>query len=332
MGERVAKTSDRPVTGARHRATADSICRITRTVECDAGPLFVQETVPETGRDGDYVLFVHGNTFPSSPDFDLCVPGYSFVEHLAARGVSCCMFDHRGYGRSVKPRPGEAVGLEARARDLEAVYWFLRKERGAASITLLGLSTGCNTIAELLGRSRLELRALVLLGPCYLFNDFLSHAANRARLIHALRAVAGREESEYIALPPAMLIRRLYKGEEELIDRRVLDEFLRQSIRSTWPSARKLVSPVLAFPDWKQRYQPMQPMFDAAHLASAPILMLRGGVDTICDPATARAFLDACRAAGGEVTEVCVPERKHDLHLYKKHDRVFSSIVEFVRS
>ncbi len=79
------------------------ICKIQRRVESDGGDFFMQETFPERG---------------AAADFDLRVPGYSVVEHLAHNGMSCCTFDHRGYGRSFEPPPRAPLGLEARARDL----------------------------------------------------------------------------------------------------------------------------------------------------------------------------------------------------------------------
>ncbi len=56
-----------------------------------------------TGGDGPAVLFFMGATTPSAVAFDLAVPGYSWVEHLAGRGYRVFRWDPSGYGDSSDP-------------------------------------------------------------------------------------------------------------------------------------------------------------------------------------------------------------------------------------
>jgi pimeloyl-ACP methyl ester carboxylesterase len=55
--------------------------------------------------DGKVVLFVHGATFPSVPDFDLPFENYSWMEHLARAGFDVFAMDLTGYGKSTRPFP-----------------------------------------------------------------------------------------------------------------------------------------------------------------------------------------------------------------------------------
>jgi pimeloyl-ACP methyl ester carboxylesterase len=55
--------------------------------------------------DGKVVLFVHGATFPSVPDFDLPFENYSWMEHLARAGFDVFAMDLTGYGESTRPFP-----------------------------------------------------------------------------------------------------------------------------------------------------------------------------------------------------------------------------------
>src|SRR3954466_12986353 len=73
--------------------------------------LFVREKKAEGTKatDENTVLFVHGATFPSTPDFDLQYKDYSWADRLASRGYVVYMFDKRNYGFST---PGK--GRDAR--------------------------------------------------------------------------------------------------------------------------------------------------------------------------------------------------------------------------
>lgn len=53
---------------------------------------------------GRVVLFVHGNSVPSVPDFDLPYRDYSWMEYLAGAGFDTFAMDHTGYGYSPRPK------------------------------------------------------------------------------------------------------------------------------------------------------------------------------------------------------------------------------------
>src|SRR5256885_3278886 len=54
--------------------------------------------------DDNVVLFVHGATFPSTPDFDLEFKDYSWADYMVNHGYVVYMFDKRNYGGSPRPK------------------------------------------------------------------------------------------------------------------------------------------------------------------------------------------------------------------------------------
>src|SRR3982751_6569875 len=104
---------------------------------------------PQYGRSA-IVLFVHGSAFPCEPNFDIDLPGGSWMAFMASRGFDANCVDIRGYGRSPRPasmeQPPEANPPFADAgealRDVSAAVDVLLKRRGASTINLVGWSWG----------------------------------------------------------------------------------------------------------------------------------------------------------------------------------------------
>src|SRR5260370_18785315 len=53
------------------------------------------------------VLFVHGATFPSTPDFDLQFKDYSWADWLVQQGYVVYIFDKRNYSLASPGKPHE---------------------------------------------------------------------------------------------------------------------------------------------------------------------------------------------------------------------------------
>src|SRR5215831_3514730 len=67
--------------------------------------LFVRSKMAEgtkTFTNDNIVLFVHGATFPSTPDFDLQFKDYSWADCMVQQGYIVYMFDKRNYGFSTR--------------------------------------------------------------------------------------------------------------------------------------------------------------------------------------------------------------------------------------
>src|SRR5256885_7518158 len=52
--------------------------------------------------DDNVVLFVHGATFPATPDFDLQFKDYSWADYMVNHGYVVYMFDKRNYGGAAR--------------------------------------------------------------------------------------------------------------------------------------------------------------------------------------------------------------------------------------
>ena len=61
--------------------------------------------------EGRVVLFVHGGSVPSVPDYDLDYKDYSWMGHLAAAGFDTFAMDQTGYGRSPRPKMDDACNM-----------------------------------------------------------------------------------------------------------------------------------------------------------------------------------------------------------------------------
>jgi len=295
-------------------------------VEGESGPLFVREIRPHSRTVSSTALFVHGNTFPSQADFDLPLQGCSYVEYLAGRGITSFIFDHRGYGRSCKPGRDVPVELREKTADLAAVYRFLVDRQRIDSIVLVGLSSGCNTVAEFLAQPHPEVASIAFLGPCYLANPLLLKYRGKVRLLRLARALMGRSSDCYVSFSRAALEKRLYRGEERVVVREAYDAFVDTAIKTTSSGARKLRSPVLGFPPLDIPAKPWAPIFDAKRI-DRPLALFRGERDDFCCEETMRRLK---ADAGTDRVEVKVfADKKHDMHLYREHDDIFGALGDF---
>jgi alpha-beta hydrolase superfamily lysophospholipase len=95
-----------------------------------------------TGPARGTILFVHGSSEASTPDFDLQVPGRpSAMDWFAARGFDTWCVDMEGYGRSTKDRR-HASGIAEGAKDCEVAARYIQSLRGPEPLLVYGLSSG----------------------------------------------------------------------------------------------------------------------------------------------------------------------------------------------
>jgi pimeloyl-ACP methyl ester carboxylesterase len=88
--------------------------------------LYVRERVADVSKDrrhdkwgrGEIVLFVHGGTVSSVPDFDLQFEDYSWAEYLARHGFDVFMMDQTGYGFSPRPEMDDPCNVNPEEQDL----------------------------------------------------------------------------------------------------------------------------------------------------------------------------------------------------------------------
>jgi pimeloyl-ACP methyl ester carboxylesterase len=103
--------------------------------------------------DDNIVLFVHGATFPSTPDFDLQFKDYSWADYMVNHGYVVYMFDKRNYGGSTREKAMDEPPAAHRplsrsylvVRDLGAVVDYIRRKHHVNKVTLIGWSWGAMT-------------------------------------------------------------------------------------------------------------------------------------------------------------------------------------------
>ena len=140
--------------------------------------LFVRSKRAEGTRSStneNVVLFVHGATFPSTPDFDLSYGDYSWADWMVRRGYVVYMFDKRNYGGSTREPamdgPAAAAPPLSRSylviRDLGAVVDHVRAKHKVDRVTLIGWSWGAMTAGYYASLHSEKVQKLVLYAPLY---------------------------------------------------------------------------------------------------------------------------------------------------------------------
>ena len=139
--------------------------------------LFVREKKAEGARatDDNTVLFIHGATFPSTPDFDLQYKDYSWADRLVSQGYVVYLFDKRNYGFSSREKamdePAAANRPVSRSflvvRDISAVVDHIRTKNRISRVTLIGWSWGAMTAGYYASLHSEKVRKLVLYAPLY---------------------------------------------------------------------------------------------------------------------------------------------------------------------
>ena len=117
------------------------------------------------------ILFVHGSSVPSTPVFDLQLPGRpeaSTMDTFARLGYDTWCMDCEGYGRSDKSRPVNA-DIACGADDVAAASEFILQHNGGRKLLLYGSSSGALRAGLFAQRhpqrvARLALDALVYTG------------------------------------------------------------------------------------------------------------------------------------------------------------------------
>jgi pimeloyl-ACP methyl ester carboxylesterase len=139
--------------------------------------LFVREKRAEgvKATEDNTVLFIHGATFPSTPDFDLQYKDYSWADWMVKHGYVVYMFDKRNYGFSTREKamdePPSANKPVSRSylviRDLGAVVDNIRARNKIAKVNLIGWSWGAMTAGYYTSLQSEKVKKLVMYAPLY---------------------------------------------------------------------------------------------------------------------------------------------------------------------
>ena len=145
--------------------------------------------------DGRVVLFVHGNSVPSVPDFDLPYGNYSWMAYLAESGFDTFAMDQTGYGHSPRPTMNDPCNLAASDRklivpvsltadcaqahgyaltnsesdwdEIDSVVDYIKALRGVDRVSLIGWSRGGPRAGGYAARYPEKVDRLILYAPAY---------------------------------------------------------------------------------------------------------------------------------------------------------------------
>ena len=123
------------------------------------------------------VLFVHGATYPSTPDFDLQYKDYSWADWMVEKGYVVYMFDKRNYGFSTREKAMDEPAANNKPvsrsylviRDIGAVVDHIRKKHNVNKVSLIGWSWGAMTAGYYTSLNSEKVKTLVMYAPAYAF-------------------------------------------------------------------------------------------------------------------------------------------------------------------
>jgi pimeloyl-ACP methyl ester carboxylesterase len=142
--------------------------------------LFVREKLAEgttAFTNDNVVLFIHGATFPSTPDFELNFKDYSWADWMVKHGYVVYLFDKRNYGSSTREKAMDQPASESRPlsrsylviRDIGAVVDHILAKHHVQRVTLIGWSWGAMTAGYYTSLHSEKVSKLVLYAPAYSF-------------------------------------------------------------------------------------------------------------------------------------------------------------------
>jgi pimeloyl-ACP methyl ester carboxylesterase len=123
------------------------------------------------------VLFVHGATFPSTPDFDLQFQDYSWADWMVRHGWIVYLFDIRNYGASSREPAMSEPAADHRplsrsylaVRDIASVVEHIRSKQHVDRVSIIGWSWGAMTAGYYASLYSDRIKRLVLYAPLYSF-------------------------------------------------------------------------------------------------------------------------------------------------------------------
>lgn len=180
--------------------TSDHYVPHVSTVPANAGQhvaLYVRQKVAAGARTSDMrgrvVLFVHGATVPSVPDFDLEHGDYNWMAYLARAGYNTYSMDLTGYGSSPRPMMDDPCNVNPRQQkivegrplkgscaahypqqlntirndwdEMDAVVDYLRRVNGVERIHIIGWSAGGPRVGGYVAQHPEKIDRVVLYAP-----------------------------------------------------------------------------------------------------------------------------------------------------------------------
>ncbi len=289
--------------------------------------LFLRYMAPANGGDR-HVLYVHGGTFPSALSIAHRFDGRSWRDELNDAGFHVWGVDFHGFGASDPyPEMEEPAGAHPPlgcaancSRQLEAAVRFICREQGLSRMSLVAHSWGSLVTGEFAGRCPEWVDRIVFFGPIARREP----KGERMRL-PGWRAVSLKDQwDRFVADVP--------EGETAVLSRRHFDEWGERYLdsdpesRSHSPAAVKV--PSAAFQDiydaWAGEfaYDPVK--------VRAPVAIIRGEWDSLCNDADARWLLDGLKGSPNR-RDIKIARATHLMHLEENRAALYRETEGFLK-
>ena len=142
--------------------------------------LFVRMKMAEGNTrfsEDNIVVFLHGATYPSTPDFDLQYKDYSWADWMVNQGYVVYMVDYRNYGFSTREKAMDQPAADNRPltrshlaiRDIGALVDHLRAKHKVERVSLIGWSWGAMLGGYYTSLFSNKVKKLVMYAPAYAF-------------------------------------------------------------------------------------------------------------------------------------------------------------------
>jgi pimeloyl-ACP methyl ester carboxylesterase len=314
----------------------------------DAGiKLFVRMKMQEGNTrfsNDNIVVFIHGATFPSTPDFDLQHKDYSWADRLVRQGYVVYMFDKRNYGLSSRvaamDQPAKDNKPASRShlviRDIGAVVDHIRQKHNVEKVNLIGWSWGAMTGGYYTALQSEKVNKLVMYAPAYALAQHTNLGAGTA-LQNKRKPFEFNYGLGAYRLASGAANQARWDGEIPVEDKAsyreqaVVDAFNNEAL-ATDPTSNTRTPPSLRAPNGVLEDSFMQAtgrrMWNASSIY-VPVLVIAGEYDTWSYPEDREALMRDLTNAPAK-RSVLIKDATHFVLFEKNREQFFSEIESFL--
>ena len=274
------------------------------------------------------VLYIHGATFAAECSIFFRFGGVSWADCLNDAGFSVWCLDFAGFGGSERypemaagtPPPGASLGRAPDAvRQAERAVRAILAETGADRVSIVAHSWGTMVAGLLATDHPAWIDRLVLFGPVVRRDTHRDASA-----LGPWRFVTTAEQHKrFVADVPA--------GENGVLAEADFpawsDRYLQSDPSSASRSPPSVKTPNGPAADILSAWSGALP-YDPSRIA-APVAIVRGAWDTLCDDADA-AWLTRALVGAPEVRDVKIPNATHLMHLETGRTALYAAATDFL--